>query len=193
MWDAVAERGAEVNFVRGSVLVHRGERTRHCYAICAGEVLVTASSQQGTTLVLARRGPGTMIGEQAALDGEPRSATVTAVTDVVAIVLSSADLEQLLRDVPDLALAELRRLSRQLRELTDRFALQAEDLRSRILGILETNAVETGDAAFRSTREELAGWVGATREAMTRSLRDLEAAGAVRLGRGVVELLAPPR
>jgi CRP-like cAMP-binding protein len=189
IWGAVAARGTEVRFSPGSVLVQHGETTRHCYAIRSGEVLVTATSSRGSTVVLARRGPGTVVGEQAALDGAPRSATVCAVTDVVAVVLAAAELESLLREEPNLALAELRRLSAQLRELTERYALRSEDLRVRVLQLLETNARETGDRVFRSTREELAGWVGATREAVIRTLRELEADGAVALRRGAVELL----
>lgn len=188
IWEGVAARGAEVRFGPGAVLLHHGEVSRHCYAILEGEVLVTAASSQGATVVLARRGPGTVIGELAALDGEPRSATVRAVTDVRAVALGAAELESLLRDVPDLALAELRRLSRQLRAMTERVAGRSDDLRARLLGVLRTNALETGDPVFRSTREELAGWVGATREAVTRALRDLEADGAVTLRRGAVEL-----
>ena len=71
MWDAVAARGTEVRFSAGDVLMHHGEVSRHCSAIRLGEVLVTASSSQGATVVLARRGPGTVIGELAALDGAP--------------------------------------------------------------------------------------------------------------------------
>lgn len=185
----MAARGVEVRFAAGSVLLHHGDTTRHCYAIRSGEVLVTASSSQGSTVVLARRGPGTVIGELAALDGAPRSATVRAVTEVVADVLAAADLEALLREQPDLALAELRRLSRQMRQLTERYALRGEELRTRLLDLLSTNLAETGDPVFRSTREELAGWVGATREAVIRTLRELEIEGIVALRRGAVELL----
>lgn len=188
IWDAVVDRGSEVRFSAGAVLLQHGETTRHCYAIREGDVLVTAASSRGSTVVLARRGPGTVIGEQAALDGEPRSATVRAITDVTAVLLAAPQLEAVLRDQPDLAVAELRRLSRQLRDLTERFALRGEEVKVRVMNLLETNARETGDPVFRSTREELAGWVGATREAVIRTLRELESDGLVTLRRGAVEL-----
>ena len=60
----------------------------------------------------------------------------------------------------------------------------------RVMQLLETNADESGNPVFRSTREELAGWVGATREAVIRTLRELEAEGRVALRRGAVELVA---
>jgi CRP/FNR family transcriptional regulator, cyclic AMP receptor protein len=189
IWEAVDARGTAVRFAAGDVLFHHGDSTRHCYAIRSGEVLVTVSSTQGSTVVLARRGPGTVVGEQAALDGAPRSATVRAATDVDAVVLDAAQLESLLREQPEIALAELTRLSRQLREMSERYALRSEELRTRLLGLLATHFSATGEMAFRSTREELAGWVGATREAVTRTLRELEADGIVRLHRGAVELV----
>ncbi len=189
IWDAIAQRGADVRFAPGDALLHHGEVSRHCYAIRSGEVLVTATSIQGSTVVLGRRGTGAVIGELGALDGAPRSATVRANTDVVAVILSAEQFMQLLRDEPDLAIAEILRLSRQFRELSERYAIRGEELRMRLLQLLGTHAVESGDRVFRSTRGELAGWVGATREAVTRVLREMEGDGTVALRRGAVELL----
>ncbi|NOX30195.1 MAG: Crp/Fnr family transcriptional regulator [Actinobacteria bacterium] len=189
MWDAIASRGTEVTFAAGDVLLRHGDLGRHCYAIREGLVLVTATSSQGSTVVLGRRGPGSVLGELAALEGAPRSATVRATTDVTAIVLQANDLEDLLREEPELAIAEVRRLSRQLRALTERYAMRSEELRTRLASLLVTHAVETDDPVFRSTREELAGWIGATREATIRALRDLENQGSISLRRGAVEIV----
>ena len=189
MWDAVRSRGTEVRFAPGEVLLHHGERSAHCYAIVEGEVLVTATSSQGATVVLGRRGAGATVGEIGALDGSPRTATVRARTDVSAVVLTADEFERMILEEPQLALAEIRRLSAQFRNLTERFSVRGEELRLRVLQLLETNAEETGDPVFRSTREELAGWVAATREAVTRTLRDLEGEGLVILQRGAVELV----
>jgi CRP-like cAMP-binding protein len=189
MWDAVAARGSEVSFSAGAILLHHGDHGQTCYAICRGEVLVTATSTQGATVVLGRRGRGALIGELGMWDGLPRTATVRATTDVVAVALSAPQLEGLLREEPDLAVAEIRRLARQVRDLTERYAMRGEELRMRIVQLLETHARESGDPVFRSTREELAGWVGATREATSRALRDLEASGRVTLSRSAVELV----
>ncbi|MGB7817576.1 MAG: Crp/Fnr family transcriptional regulator, partial [Ornithinibacter sp.] len=105
--------------------------------------------------------------------------------------LTAAELETLLREQPDLAIAELRRLSRQLRTLTDRFTLRNEDLRSRLVGFLTTHLDETGEHTLRLTRQELADWIGVTREAATRMLRQLEEQGLITLGRGSVTILDP--
>ncbi|MFN3219450.1 MAG: Crp/Fnr family transcriptional regulator [Acidimicrobiales bacterium] len=188
MWDAIAASGREVRFDAGDTLVRQGEQSTHCYAIRSGEVLVTATTAAGSTVVLGRRNGGSVIGELAALDPAPRSATVTARTDVVAQMLSAVELEALLLDQPALALAELKRLSLQLRSLTERYAVGGAALRTRIVTLLETHRAETGVASLRSTRSELAGWLGASREAVSRVLQELEAEGVVQLGRGWVGL-----
>lgn len=189
LWSAIADRGRTVRVEDGTPMLQQGEIGRHCYAVVAGEVAITTTTGSGATVVLARRGPGTLIGEFAALDGAPRSATATARGPVTAVVLTAPELESLLRERPDLAIRELRRLSRQLRSLTERFALRGEELRVRLASLLLTHLEVTGDPAMRSTRQELADWVGATREAVTRSLRQLEDDGLVELGRSVVRVV----
>lgn len=194
MWEAISARGRPIRFAAGHVIVRQGELGDHCYAIRSGEVLVTAAGSSGATVVLGVRGRGEVVGKMAALDGGRRSATVTARTPIEAVVLSAAALEALLLEDPRLALDELRRLSGQLRSLSARYALRGEEVRTRIVELLRVHAGETGSAEFRSTRAELAGWVGATREAVSRALADLESAGVVELGRGTVVLVetAPP-
>lgn len=189
MWEILAERGTRVTFPAGQVLMRQGDIGTHCYALVEGEVLVEVTALSGSTAVIGRRGPGSVIGEMAALLAAERSATVTANTDVIARVLRADELEAALAAEPELAVGEIKRLASQLRDLTVRYSARGEDLTHRVLQILEMNGAETGSPMFRSTREELAGWVGATREAVTRTLRDLEKQGVVRLRRGSVELL----
>lgn len=190
MWEAIETRGTRQGFKPGEALMHHGASGRTCYAMCSGTVLITATSSQGSTLVLGRRQRGALVGELAALEGAPRAATVTAKDHVMTVRLRPEDLHAILEDHPDLALSMLRNFAARIRMLSERFALRSEDLQSRILDVLETNHDETGDPVFRSTREELAGWVGATREAVVRSLQQLKADGRVELARGAVRLPA---
>lgn len=191
VWEAVVEHGRPVRFEAGDTLLTHGADGRHCFAIDRGVVLVTATSQQGATVVIARRGPGDVIGDLGALSGQPRTATASAATAVEARRLTADEFEGLLLSDPELAVAELRRVAAQLREMTERYSIRGEELRTRVMALLRTHADATGDPTFRSTREEMAGWVGATREAVTRVLTGLEADGVVRLDRGSVELVDP--
>jgi len=186
VWQAIEQRCTRVEFEDGEALMHHGGGGRTCYAIVSGTVLVTATSSQGSLLVLNRRGPGSLVGELAALEGAPRAATVTARGDVVTRVLRSEDLFALLDEHPSWAISMLQHLAGQLRSMAERYALRSEDLRRRVAELLAVHFDETGDPDFRSSREELAGWVGATREATARTLQHMRADGVVELGRGVV-------
>ena len=95
----------------GTVLFRTGDEGDACYFIDTGAMRVT-TSPAGEVLVTL--GPGSFVGELALLLGEPRSATVTAVTDVRLFALKRADLESLLAVQPDIALAMTRELSRHL-------------------------------------------------------------------------------
>jgi CRP/FNR family cyclic AMP-dependent transcriptional regulator len=185
----IEARGVAVAFQAGEAILHHGATGRSWFAIQSGTVLVTATSTQGATLVLGRRAAGELIGELAALEGAPRAATAAAKDDVTALKLQPEDLDAILRANPDWAIMLLQDLAGQLRSMSYRYTLRSEDLRRRVEALLSTHLEETGELVFRSTREELAGWVGATREATARMLQKMRADGIVELGRGSVEIL----
>jgi CRP-like cAMP-binding protein len=80
----IREAGKELSFTVGSELVVEGEGAGRFFLILAGNVDVTVNGMKRATL-----GPGKSLGEIALLDGGPRSATVTAVTDVRTFSLTS--------------------------------------------------------------------------------------------------------
>jgi glutamate/tyrosine decarboxylase-like PLP-dependent enzyme len=89
----------------GAVVIREWDVTRDFFFILAGEVSVTRDGAP-----VAWRGEGNFIGELAARDwgrgyGYPRTATVTAATDVVLLVLPEGVLETVMRLSPSLAAA----------------------------------------------------------------------------------------
>jgi CRP/FNR family cyclic AMP-dependent transcriptional regulator len=188
-WQMIERRGVDVTFGAGETLLQHGALGRTWFAIVSGTALVTATSTQGATLVLGKRSSGDLLGELAALEGAPRAATATAKDKVVAIKLQREDLDAILRENPEWALMLLQQLAGQLRSMSYRYTLRSEDLRRRLEALLATHVEETGEMTFRSTREELASWVGATREATARMLQKMQADGIVRLSRGSVEIV----
>ncbi len=168
--------------------MHHGEPGDDCYAIVSGDVLVTANTRHGSRVVLSRRGAGSIIGLLSAIEPGRRSASVVARSTVEAIRLSQDELEAILREDPVFTLNEMRSLAKDVRTLTERYSLRGDELRSRLARLLLTHFDESGQASFRSTRQELADWVGATREATTRTLKELEDAGLLELSRGAVSI-----
>src|SRR4051795_4376133 len=109
--DRLARHAEIVDFRAGDVLMTEGEAGHEFYAIIDGEVGVTSGGE-----TLAKLGPGTYVGEQALLDPGPRTATVTALGDTQAVLLSSREFYAAVEDVPGLARKLLTGMARRLRE-----------------------------------------------------------------------------
>src|SRR4051794_33103294 len=76
---ALLERGQRCSFARGRTVFHEGQVPDRVLLLSAGVVKVRLVTGTGREVVLAFRGPGELVGEQSALDGSPRSATIVAV------------------------------------------------------------------------------------------------------------------
>src|SRR3954464_12782684 len=109
--DRLARHAKRVDFRAGDVLMTEGEAGHEFYVIIDGEVGVTSGGE-----TLAKLGPGTYVGEQALLDPGPRTATVTALGDPQAVLLSSREFYAAIDDVPGLSRKLLAGMARRLRE-----------------------------------------------------------------------------
>ena len=112
--------GAELEFEPGRVMLRENEQTTHVYVLLEGCAKVTATTPEGGFALLSIRAGGELVGELASLDGEPRSATVTAVNRVRARVLSQATFQNFLAHHPDAAVAISRSVGAKLRWATRR-------------------------------------------------------------------------
>lgn len=109
--DRLARHAEIVDIPSGDVLMTEGEAGHEFYVIIDGTVEVTVG---GTTVAVV--GAGGYVGEQALLDPGPRTATVTAVSDVQAVLLSSREFYAAVDDVPGLSRKLLAGMARRLRE-----------------------------------------------------------------------------
>ena len=109
----LARLADEVHFEAGEAIIREGRFGSEFYVILRGQVCV----DQGGTRV-ATMGPGDHFGELAVLSPGPRTAGVTALTPVTALVLTSRGFEQARRDVPELADIVMRRMAQRLRDAT---------------------------------------------------------------------------
>ncbi|MCU4186871.1 cyclic nucleotide-binding domain-containing protein [Acidiferrimicrobium sp. IK] len=109
---AIAEVVVEEEVSAGGVLTREGQQGGVAYVIVSGTAEVTRGGRS-----LAVVGPGEVVGEMSLLDGEPRTATVTATTDLQVLVVDATDFNALLAEVPRLAFAILGTLARRIRTL----------------------------------------------------------------------------
>jgi CRP/FNR family cyclic AMP-dependent transcriptional regulator len=107
----VAALGFTKRYAKGSALVKAGSPGEAFFVVLDG----TATVRSGTRRVSL--GPGEFFGEMALLDGEPRSATITAATEVLVMVVPRPKFVKLVEREPKIAVAMLEALSRRLRLL----------------------------------------------------------------------------
>ncbi|MEE8252981.1 MAG: Crp/Fnr family transcriptional regulator [Hyphomicrobium sp.] len=167
------------------ILGHMNEMT-DVFFIVDGTVRAVSYSLSGKEVMYRDIGGGEMFGEYAAIDGQPRSANVVAVTDTLIASMSAGALWEVLAAHPVVAAMILRRLTKQIRNLTERiFEFSTLAVRNRIhaeLLRLARDHVGDGDSAVFSpapTHAEIASRVSTHREAVTRELNNLAHAGLI--------------
>ncbi len=108
----IAKASNEVSRPAGSVLVDQGDAGREAFVIIDGTATVKRNGRKVGTL-----GVGDSVGELSLLDHGPRTATVTADTDITVLVLSAREFAGVLEEVPGLAQKMLGQLAGRVREL----------------------------------------------------------------------------
>jgi CRP/FNR family cyclic AMP-dependent transcriptional regulator len=185
--EALHDKGTRRSFRRGTTLFHEGGGSDRVVVVLSGRVKVSTVTDDGKEIVLAFRGPGDLLGELSAIDGGPRSATVSALEPVDALVVAASDFRSFLAAHPPVALLLLEMLGRRLRD-ADRKRVEygAYDTLGRVAARLVELAERFGEPVARGLRitlplsqEELAGWTGASREAVSKALQALRGLGWV--------------
>src|SRR5262245_49643624 len=100
----------EVDVPEGKVIVRQGDPGRECFVVKDGRARATIQGKLSEPL-----GPGSFFGEMSLLDQGPRSATVTAETDMHLLVLGSREFSSLVDEVPTVAVRMMRGLAERLR------------------------------------------------------------------------------
>jgi CRP/FNR family cyclic AMP-dependent transcriptional regulator len=184
---------------RGDVLFHQGDDAGAVVVLLEGHVKA-AMMNDGREVILAFPGPGELLGELSAVDGEPRSGTVRAVDEVQALVVPGSAFRALLERRPRIALVLLRAVTARLRE-SDRQRLDyaVNDVVVRVAGRLVDLCDRYGaedeagiDVGLAITQDELAAWAGASREAVAKGMAVLRALGWVKTERRRIVVLDLP-
>lgn len=203
--EAAAALRAATNVVRiakGGILFREGDPGDRLYVIEEGKIKLGTASADGRDALLAVIGPGEMIGELSLFDPGPRTATATALTDVVAREVGHDALRPWLSGRPEVAEALLTALARRLRRTNEAMSdLVFSDVPGRVakalLDLGERFGVPQADGGITvthdMTQEELAQLVGASRETVNKALADFASRGWIRLESRSVILLDVPR
>jgi CRP/FNR family cyclic AMP-dependent transcriptional regulator len=178
---------------REESLFHKGDPGDALYAVRRGQVRIATGSTSGRRLTLNLLGSGDVFGEVALLDGRPRTADAVAVEPTELYMVYRRDFLDLLVKRPTVAIRIIELLCERIRwmsaQMEERALLPLETrLAHRLVALSEDFGSE-----LHVSQEELAIFVGATRESVNRQLQSWRRQGWIELSRNRVRVLQPSR
>jgi len=167
-------------YPKNSVIVTEGDTHSNFYIVTSGHLKVFANGDDGRQIVFSWLEPGDYFGELALIDGAPRSASVMTLAPTTLQVISQHDFQQFLTGDYGAALAMMKAMARRIRILTGSVRdLALLDVYGRVANLLQQRATDDGHAELKLTHQEIADMVGASREMVSRIMRELAVGGYI--------------
>jgi CRP/FNR family transcriptional regulator, cyclic AMP receptor protein len=181
---------------RGTTIFKKGDPGNSLFAIALGTVKIDVPSAGGKDVVFGLLQEGEIVGEIALLDGQPRTADATAMTDCLLIVIDRRDFVPFLTARPEIGLKLIEVLCRRLRQtnqqIEDVMFLDFPARLAKTLLRLSQQAKPSADGRkVAMTQSEIGGIVGLSRESTNRFLRAWAERGWVELRHGGIVVRAP--
>ena len=178
--DAVVKR----RFKRGEVIVEQGKKSNALFILLNGRARVLTADSRGREVILATLQPGDHIGEMSLIDNEPHSATVRAEVQTDVLMLGRIEFARCLPENTSMAYAVMRGLVQRLRHADRKIeSLALMDVYGRVARALLEFAADAGDGQLlireKISRQDIAKMVGASREMVSRVMKDLEERGFI--------------
>lgn len=188
--DAALEKLAQTvrtqTYRSGEKLAERGQDADHVCFVISGHLRVLNYSSAGRMVRYAALATGDFFGELAAIDGQPRSATVVAESDCVIATLSAEDFQELISSQPEFSFALIQRLASIVRACDERIMDlsslgPAQRVCLELLRLSEPDPLRSQSWVVYPvpTQANLASSLGTTRETVARVISRLTSDGVV--------------
>jgi CRP/FNR family transcriptional regulator, cyclic AMP receptor protein len=186
--EGVAQAVIKRRFKRGETIVEQGKKSNALFIILTGRARVFTADARGREVILANMNPGDYIGEMSLIDNEPHSASVRAEVQTDVLMLGRTDFARCLPENSSMAYTVMKNLVQRLRSADRKIeSLALMDVYGRVARSLieAAHTDEQGRTTIRDkvSRQDLAKMVGASREMVSRVMKDLE-------DRGYIETMA---
>jgi CRP/FNR family transcriptional regulator, cyclic AMP receptor protein len=170
------------SYPRHSFMLRAGEKTDALYIILSGKAKVVIDDGDGREVTLTTIGPSEFFGEMSLVDEKPRSASVEALEACEVLYISKPAFMACLKDNFDAAMLILRNVVARLREADRKIAsLALMDVHGRVARLLMDLARDVNGMWIVDTgSEEMARMVGASREMVSRVLKEMRDGGLIR-------------
>lgn len=169
-------------FKRGETIVTQGQTSNALFILLTGRARVLMTDKREREVILATMRVGDHVGEMSLIDGEPHSATVQAeiITDV--LVLGSKEFSRCIAENSTMAQSVMRVLVRRLRSADHKIgSLALMGVYARVANVMLESAVSDASGGLlvphKVSRQDVAKMVGASREMVSRVMKDFEEQG----------------
>ena len=180
------------SFTRNKTIIAAGDPTDSLYVIISGRLKVMMSDDEGREVILAILNPTEFFGEMGLVDDSPRSATVVTLEACELLVLAKRDFKSCLEQNFEMAMTVMRGLVKRLREADQKIgSLALMDVYGRVARLLLEMA-ETIDGqkvvTKKLAKQDIAKMIGASREMVSRVMKDLQTGGFIEVRAGCIIL-----
>jgi len=182
--DIVAKAVTKQRFKRGEIIVEQRLKSNALFIVLSGRARVLTTDSRGREVILATLQVGDYVGEMSLLDNEPHSATVQTETITDCLVLGRTEFDQCLEGNTPMARAVMTGLVKRLRRADQKIeSLALMDVYGRVAHVLLEAAAPNADGQMvirdKISRQDVAKMVGASREMVSRVMKDLEERGYI--------------
>lgn len=170
-------------FPRGQSVVCAGDRPDYVYLVLTGSLKVVVSDEDGREVILSILGQGELFGEMGMFDERPRSASVIAVVPADLVLISKQDFRRIMQDSFDVSWRIMCNLAERLRNADRKIeSLALMDVYGRVARLLIEMAEDVGGQSVvvrRISKQDIAKMIGASREMVSRVMKDLGLRGLI--------------
>lgn len=168
---------------RSTTVMAGGDATDSLYIVLSGRLKVMMSDADGKEVILSILGPGEFFGEMGLIDDAPRSASVVAIEACELLSIAKRDFKKCLADNFEMTMAVMRGLVRRLREADRKIgSLALLDVYGRVARLLlDMSETVEGEKIVtkRLPKQDIAKMIGASREMVSRVMKDLQMGGYI--------------
>jgi CRP/FNR family cyclic AMP-dependent transcriptional regulator len=170
---------------RSTTVMAGGDPTDSLYIVLSGRLKVMMSDAEGKEVILSILGPGEFFGEMGLIDDAPRSASVVAIEACELLAITKRDFKKCLADNFEMTMAVMRGLVRRLRDADRKIgSLALLDVYGRVARLL-LDMAETIEGekivTKRLPKQDIAKMIGASREMVSRVMKDLQMGGYIEM------------
>lgn len=191
------EIAKEKTYDEDAVIFRENDQGSALFILKSGSVKISISDRNGKEDILKIMYPFDLFGEMSLLDGQQRSATVTAMEKSATLIIEREHFINLIRKHPQIALNMLAMLSRRIRKTDEKIGiLRFASVYGKMAKILLDIALEKGikgkngiEINLKLSRQELADFAGIARETASRILIEFQKRGCIKIEKGKIIIL----